>query len=145
MKPLKYAAIFFVLTAVAASSAAPTFGDLAVLLAKGYFGSYVKQDASLEQCVAFLNSKGVCFSLFDLMDVNKAVTQEDCARVVGQSMLLFSGEAEIINGCIKKPLEAETWVDYCLMNDIDFPPIWNRLVQCTADGSVPEVRTFFGK
>lgn len=133
------------LISTVARAATPAFGDLAVLLAKGYFGSYVEQDASLEQCVAFLNSKGICFSLFDLMDADKAVTKEDCARVVGQSMLLFSGEAEIVKGCIKKPLEAETWVDYCLMNDIDLPQIWDRLVQCTAGGSVPEVRTFFGK
>lgn len=133
------------LISTGARAAAPAFGDLAVLLAKGYFGSYVTQDASLEQCVAFLNSKGVCFSLFDLMDTEKAVTKEDLARVVGQSMLLFSGEAEVVNGCIKKPLEAETWIDYCLMNDIDLMPVWNRLVQCTANGSVPEVGVFFGR
>lgn len=145
MKLLQHTLLFLVLIFGGAHAAAPTHGDLAVLLAKGYFRSYVKQDASLEQCVAFLNSKGVCFSLFDVMDSGKAVTREDVARVVGQSMLLLSGEAETVNSCIKKPLGAETWVDYCLLNDIDLRPIWDRFVQCTAEGSLPEVRKFFGK
>ncbi len=105
----------------------------------------MRPDASLEQCVAFLNSKGVCFSLFDLMDPDKTVLKEDVARVVGQSMLLFSGEAEVANGCIKKPLGAEKWVDYCLLNDIPLEPVWNGFVKSTADGSLPEVRKFFGR
>lgn len=145
MKLLRHIAFFLILVTQAVCAATPTFGDLAVLLAKGYFGGYVKQDASLEQCAAFLNSRGVSFSLFDLMDPSKGVTQEDLARVVGQSMLLFSGEAEVVNGCIKKPLEAETWVDYCLLNDIDLRPVWNRFVLCTAEDSLPEVRRFFGR
>ena len=99
----------------------------------------------MEQCAAFLNSKGVEFSLFDLMDPDKAVTKEDLSRVVGQSELLFSGEAEVVRGRIKKPLEVETWVDYCLLNDIDSPAIWDRFVQRTADGSLPEVIKFFQK
>lgn len=123
----------------------PTFGDLAVLLAKGNFGNYVKPDASLEQCVAFLNRQGVCFSLFDLMDPDKTVTKEDFARVVGQTALLFSGKAEVVNGCIKKPVEGESWVDYCLLNDINLPSIWDGFVQKTAEGSLPEVRAVFGR
>ena len=124
-------------------AAEPTFGDLAVLLAKGYFGSYVPPDASMAQCVVFLNKRGVCFSLFDLIDPDKTVKKEDFARVVGQSVLLFLGEAEVVAGSIKKPFEAETWVDYCLLNDIDLTPVWNGFVQRTADGSLPEVRKFF--
>lgn len=128
-----------------AGAAQPTFGDLAVLLAKGYFRSYVSQDASLGDCVAFLNQKGICFSLFDIIDSNKAVAKEDLARVMGQSILLFSGEAELLNGCVKKPAEVETWVDYCLLNDIDCESVWAGLVQRTSDGSLPEVREFFGE
>lgn len=124
-------------------AAKPTFGDLAVLLAKGYFGGYVGQEASLKQCVMFLNKQGICFSLFDLMDPDKTVNKEDVARVVGQSMLLFSGESELSNGCIKKPLKAKNWVDYCLLNDIDLRPIWNGIVQRTSGGSLPEVKRFF--
>jgi len=145
MRRLKYTALCLILAAGGVRAASPTFGDLAVLLAKGYFGSYVKQDASLEQCVAFLNKQGVGFSLFDIIDPDKAVTKEDFARVVGQSILLLSGEAVVINGRIKKPLEAETWVDCCLLNDIDLPPIWDRFVRRTAAGSLPEVSKFYGK
>lgn len=124
-------------------ASSPTFADLAVLVAKGYFGRYVGQDASLEQCAAFLNRQGVCFSLFDLIDPDKAVKKEDVARVVGQSMLLFSGEAEVVNGCVKKPSEVESWVDYCLLNDIDLATIWAGFLQRTAEGSLPEVKRFF--
>lgn len=141
----KYMILFLFLAVGSARASAPTFGDLAVILAKGHFRSYVGQNASMEECVAFLNGKGVSFSLFDLIDPDKAVTKEDCARVVGQSMLLFSGEAEVVNGCIKKPLDVKTWVDYCLLNDIDLGLIWSRLVQRTAEGSLPEVRRFFGR
>jgi len=133
------------LISTVARAAAPTFADLAVLVAKGYFRNEVRPDASLEQCAAFLNSKGVCFSLFDLMDPDRTVLKEDVARVVGQSMLLFSGEAEVVNGCIKKPLGVETWVDYCRLNDIPLERVWNGFVKSTADGSLPEVRKFFGR
>ncbi len=142
MKHLKNI-LFLSLIVGGAHAAEPTFGDLAVLLAKGYFGNEVSQDASMAQCVVFLNKRGICFSLFDLIDPDKTVKKEDFARVVGQSVLLFSGEAEVLNGCVKKPLEAETWVDYCLLNDIDLKPVWDRFVQRTADGSLPEVRMFF--
>lgn len=145
MRVSKSIALFIIFLAGQVLAKAPTFGDLAVLSAKGYFMSYVGQTASLEECVAFLNGRGVNFSLFDLIDPDKAVTKEDCARVLGQSALLYSGEAEIVNGRVKKPLEAKTWVDYCLLNDIHFEPVWDRLVQRTAEGSFPEVRKFFGE
>lgn len=145
MKSLKYILSLLLLTAGGACASAPCFGDLAVLAAKGYFGSYVRPDASLEECAAFLNRQGISFSLFDLMDPERAVTKEDLARIVGQSTLLFLGEAEIVEGHIKKPLEAETWVDYCLLNDINLQPVWEGLVQQTADGPTPEVERFFGR
>ncbi len=144
MNLLRYIPVFLILAACNAQASSPTFGDLAVLVAKGYFGNYVKQDSSLEECVAFLNRNGISFSLFDLMDPDKVVKNEDFARVVGQSTLLFSGEAEVVSGHIKKPAEAETWVDYCLLNDIDLRPIWDGFVQRTANGPTPEVVKFFG-
>ncbi len=144
MRISKYISFFFILVICNVQASAPTFADLAVLLAKGYFGSYIKQNASLEECAAFLNSRGVSFSLFDLMDPDKAVKNEDFARVVGQSTLLFSGEAEVVSGGIKKPVEAETWVDYCLLNDINLSPVWSGFVQRTSEGSTPEVAKFFG-
>jgi len=122
----------------------PTFADLAVVVAKGHFKDYVDRGASLEECAAFLNSKGVCFSLFDLMDPNAVVSQEDFARALGQSTLLFMGEAEVVNGSVKKPLEIKTWVDYCLLNDVDLHTLWNGFLQRIEQGSLPEVRRFFG-
>ena len=110
------------------AEASPSYNRLAELLAKGYFKAYVPADASTAECVAFLNSRGVCFSLFDLMDPKAEVTREVFARAVGQSMLLFSGEAELEDGCIKLPLEAKTWVDYCLLNDIDFRQLWDKFL-----------------
>jgi hypothetical protein len=122
----------------------PHFADLAVLLAKGWFGSYVAPDAPLNECVAFLNRQGVCFSVFDVMDPHAKVTKEDFARAVGQSTLLLKGEAELENGCIKKPLEAKSWVDYCLLNDVKADILWDRFVERAAQGSVSEVTDFFG-
>ena len=127
-----------------ASAASPTFADLAVYVAKGYFKNDVSRDASLEQCAAFLNHHGVCFSLSDLIDLKAEVTREDFARVVGQSTLLFLGEAEVVNGCIKKPTGIETWVDYCLLNDVNLPVLWNGFLQRMEKGHFSEVQRFFG-
>ena len=147
MKNLRHVLFTFLFAAgflPMALASQPTFADLSVLLAKGYFKNHVPADATMEQCAAFLNSKGVCFSLFDLMDSKAAVKQEDFARVVGQSTLLFLGEADVINGCIKKPLGIETWVDYCLLNDVSLPLLWERFLQRMEKGSLPEVQRFFG-
>jgi len=134
-----------VLLILAGNSGAATFADLAVVLAKGSFRGYVDPEAPLEQCVAFLNRHGICFSLFDLMNMEKSVSKEDVARVFGQATLLFSGEATVVNGCIKKPLEAETWVDYCLLNDVDLIAILKRVDDLTSGGLLPEVKAFFKK
>jgi hypothetical protein len=126
-------------------SVGPGFADLAVLLAKGWFSSYVPQNASLAECAVFLNSQGICFDLFDLMDSSVPETQEDFARVIGQAQLLLSGEAERTNGCIRRPLEAETWVDYCLLNDIPAASLWDGFLRRMGEGSLPEVTTFFNR
>lgn len=143
MKLFNYTFFFCLVTVGVARSAG--FGDLAAFSAKEYFGGYVVKDASLERCVTFLNSRGVSISLFDLMDQGKVVTKEDFARVAGQSKLLFLGDAELKKGCVQKPLEVETWVDYCLLNDIDIQPLWNRFSARTAEGQLPEVKKFFNK
>jgi len=114
------------------------------LLAKGYFKDDVSADASLEQCSAFLNDHGICFSLFDLMDPTAVVTPEDFARVVGQSTLIFLGEAEVDEGCVKKPSGVDTWVDYCLLNDVDLQPLWNGFAQRVKEAPLVEVQSFFG-
>ena len=125
--------------------AAPTFADLAVLLARGYFKEHVSSDASVAECVAFLNQHGVCFSMFDLMDPNARVTKEDFARAIGQSKLLFFGEAELERGCVKRPRDAASWVDYCLLNDVSLNSVWVRFLKRTEKESLPEVRQFFGR
>lgn len=149
MKMLHYAVCFLLLGCGRAfaepAAKGPGFGDLAVLLTKGYFGNHVKPDASVAECVAFLNGQGICFSLFSLVDPAAAVTKEDLARALGQSALLFSDEAEVVNGCIKTPLGIESWVDYCLLNDIDLLPIWDRFIKRTGAGTLPEVKELSGK
>jgi hypothetical protein len=113
------------------AQADPTFADLAVLLAKGQFKEHVPADAALEECVAFLNQQGIYFSLLDLMDPSRRVTKEDFARVIGQSKLCFLGESEVVDGRIKKPKEAVTWVDYCLLNDVVLFSVWDQFVSHT--------------
>lgn len=129
----------------APANGARTFGDLAVLMAKGYFKDYVAEDATLEECVGFLNKQGICFSLFDVMDRSVHVSKEDFARVVGQSKLLFLGEAELENGCIKRPLDVNSWVDYCLLNEIGLDDLWYGFNRRVSKGSLPEVIRFFEK
>lgn len=136
------ALIFFCVFSVSAF-AAPTFGDMAVLVAKGYFNNAVAPDASLEECVAFLNRYGVHFSMFDLLDPDVLVAKEDFARVIGQSHLLLLGEAETENGLIKRPNGIDSWVDYCLLNDVDLTEFWNGFLRKTEKKSVPEVQKFF--
>lgn len=102
------------------------FKTLAVLLAKGWFPDHVARNASVAECVDFLNKHGICFSIFDLMNPAAKVTYEDLARVAGQAAILFEGEAVIERGCIKKPKEMKTWVDYCLLNDIEINEIWKK-------------------
>ena len=142
---IRFLLVFVILAGWCSQGNAATYSDLAVFVAKGYFGGNIKQDASLEQCAAFLNSRGIYFSLFDMMNKTKAVTEEDFARVIGQSVLVFSGDAEVVNGRIKKPLEGQSWIDFCLLNDIDYKPVWDRFVARTAEGSLPEVNRFFGR
>lgn len=145
MRKLVYPVLLLFAVLSVPVQAAPTFADLAVLLARGYFKDNVPPDASVEECVVFLNQHGICFSMFDLMDPNARVTKEDFARVIGQSRLLFLGEAELERGCIKKPIKVKNWVDYCLLNDVPLQPVWDRFRKKTEKESLPEVRRFFGK
>ena len=141
---LCFAALFLMSSALVVR-AEPTFADLAVLLAKGQFKEHVSQDASLEECAAFLNRRGICFPLFDLMDREKRVAKEDFARALGQSRLRFLGEAELENGCIKRPDKLKSWVDYCMLNDVDLDRFWNGFRKRVEKSSLPEVERFFKK
>jgi len=128
----------------AAETYAPTHADLAVFVAKGLFRDHVPGDASLKDCVAFLNANGICFSFFDILDRKSIVSKEDVARVMGQADVLFLGEAEVVNGCVSRPMGAKSWVDYCLLNDITYSPVFKKLKECTEGGPLPEVQRFFG-
>lgn len=145
MRRLLYSVLFLVAVTSVPVQAAPTFADLAVLLATGYFKEHVPPDASVVECVAFLNQHGVCFSMFDLMDSNARVTKEDFARVIGQSTLLLLGEADVGGGCVKRPIETASWVDYCMLNDVALRTIWAGFLKRTEKESLPEVRIFFGR
>lgn len=116
--------VVFLLGSVA--SGGRSFRDLAEMMAKGWFARHIDAEASVSECIAFLNQHGICFSLFDLADPHRTVGDEDFARAVGQATLLFKGEAEIQQGCIKKPGEAKSWIDFCILNDIEYDLLWRK-------------------
>lgn len=145
MKNFVYFTSVVFLAFSACVQAEPTFADLAVLLAKGQFKEHIPADASVEECAAFLNQHGVCFSIFDLADPERQVTREEFARVIGQSRLLFTGEANVVGGCIKRPDDATSWVDYCLLNDVGLQVFWVGFLRRTEQGSLPEVNRFYKK
>jgi hypothetical protein len=98
-----------------------THADAAVVLAKysGYFDRYVDEDASLNDCVAFLNKTGIYFGLMEVVN-GAEFTQGDFARVMGQMALVFNGDAEYAAGKVKLPNGIASWKDYCTMEDINF-------------------------
>ena len=98
-----------------------THADAAVLLAKysGYFDRYVDKDASLEECVRFLNKTGIYFGLMEVVNGSK-FTIKDCARSMGQIDLILSGEAEYIHGKVKLPKGIDTWALFCIMHDVKY-------------------------
>jgi len=107
--------------AVAPDEVVLTHADAAVILAKysGQFDRYVAEDAGLSECVAFLNKAGVYFGLMEVVN-HSEFAAADCARVMGQIALLKSGEAEYASGKIKLPNNMESWVDFCIINDISY-------------------------
>jgi hypothetical protein len=139
----KLCCILFLFFCVGRVVAAPTYADLAVLTAKGYFKDHVPSDASVGRCVAFLNDLGIRFSLFDVMDPAASVTEEDFARVLGQMTLLFQGEADVVKGVVRLPDEADSWIDFCLLNDIKCRDFWINFNQRLKNGPSEEARRFF--
>ena len=99
----------------------------------------------MQECVQFLNGKGICFSLFDLLDPDARVLLEDFSRVMGQSTLLFLGEASLKGGCIERPKGIKSWVDYCLLNDVDSAVLWKSFVQRAEGDSEDGTPQFFKK
>ena len=107
------------------SSKVLTYADASVLFAKylGFFDGYVKEDASLSECVSFLNKKGISF---DLMDITSGVEfrKEDCARVFGQINLVLNGESQFLSGKVKLPFGIDSWGEYCILNGLNFIDIY---------------------
>jgi hypothetical protein len=106
---------------VAHDRIAPTHADAAFIITKysGLFNRYGPQDASLNDSVAFLNKHGVYFGLLEVVNGTE-FTRKDCARVMGQISLVFSGDAEYFGGKVKLPKDVDSWEVFCIMQDIKY-------------------------
>ncbi len=99
----------------------PSHADAAIFFAKysGLFETYVAKDATLDECVSFLNGRGIYFGLLEV--VKRAdFTVNDCARVMGQLSLVLSGEAEYRSGKVKLPNGIDSWVVFCHLNNVKY-------------------------
>ncbi len=108
----------------------PSHADAAVIFGKysGLFDEYVSEEASLNECVAFLNRNGIYFGLLEI--VNGAdFTLHDCARVMGQMNLVFSGEAEYLGGKVKLPSGIDSWDEFCILNDVKYVQGYESLME----------------
>lgn len=113
----------------AAGRPVPSHADAAVILAKysGLFDRYIQEDATLNDCVAFMNKTGIYFGLLEVVNGTE-FTLRDCARVMGQINLLFSGEAHFEAGKIKLPADIDSWEDFCILYDVKYVEGYRRLV-----------------
>ncbi len=98
-----------------------THADAAVILAKytGLFDRYVSEKATLDECVVFLNQTGIYFGLTEIIN-GEEFTLDDCARVMGQIELIFTGEAEYLAGKVILPKNIATWECFCIMTGVDY-------------------------
>ena len=110
----------------------PTHADAAIIFAKysGLFDRYVQDNATLDECVSFLNGAGVYFGLFEIVN-GAEFTLQDCARVMGQMNLLFSGEAERQSGKVRLPKGMDSWVEFCILNDVKYIDGYKNLCATT--------------
>jgi len=107
-----------------------TYADAAIIFAKysGQFDRYISPDASLSECVKFLNNIGISFNLKSILN-REEFTLKDCARVMGQIFLLFRGDAEFDFGKVSLPEEAGSWEDYCLLYDIKYREVYDAMIE----------------
>lgn len=133
---LIYITIFCVVPSRAESPVAPqqkivpTHSDAAMILAKHarLFDRYVEKDASLNDCVSFLNSNGVYFGLLEVVNGSE-FTKKDCARVMGQIELIFTGEASYLAGKVILPKDIASWEEFCTMEAVDYVQGYEAVVQ----------------
>jgi hypothetical protein len=106
----------------------PSHADAAVILAKysGLFDRYVPQTATLNDCVSFMNEQGIYFGLMEVVN-NSEFTLKDCARVMGQIELIFSGSAEFQMGKVLLPKGIASWEEFCIMEDVDYTQGYEEL------------------
>lgn len=114
----------------ARQSTVPTQAEAAIIFSRelGMFDRYVAWDASRSECVTFLNRQGVYFGLLEVTRGGD-FTLHDCARVMGQLSLLFSGEAEYLAGKVKLPKGIDSWEEFCILNDVKYVQGFESLVQ----------------
>lgn len=103
----------------------------AVAFAKsaGMFDGYIDSDATLSDCVSFMNEQGILFSLSDVIS-QKTFTSKDCARVMGQISLIFLGEAKRefgSVGMIMLPDNVDSWEQYCIINGVEYKEMYKKL------------------
>ncbi|MBN2786557.1 MAG: hypothetical protein JXR25_17200 [Pontiellaceae bacterium] len=107
----------------------PTHADAVMVIAKysGLFERYISEGASLNECVAFLNQHGVYFGLLEVLNGSE-FSRVDCAKVMGQLNLLFSGEAQFEAGKVKLPSGVASWEEFCILNDVQYAQGYEKLV-----------------
>lgn len=98
-----------------------THADAAVVIVKysGFFQENLPEDATLDGCVSFLNKIGVYFGMMEVVNGTE-FTMQDCARVLGQLHLIFSGDAEYLSGKVILPKAIDSWEKFCIMNYINY-------------------------
>ncbi len=112
----------------------PTHADAAIIIAKhtGLFDHYIESDATLNECVVFLNKHGIYFGLLEVVN-GKEFTLNDCARVMGQIELIFSGEAEYFVGKVKLPKNIDSWKEFCIMSGVNYKKGYSMFININSD------------
>ncbi len=107
----------------------PTHADAALVFAKytGLFERYIPEDAPLGECVSFLNGVGIYFGMLDVVNGSE-FSIKDCARVMGQMNLLFSGEAQFVAGKVALPNNVDSWQKFCILNNVDYVQGYRELI-----------------
>jgi len=107
-----------------------THADAAILFAKhlSLFDGYVADEASLDECVQFLNKTGIYFGLLEVIN-GAEFAFEDCARVMGQIELVLNGEAEYTFGKVSLPDRIRSWEEYCVLNGLEYRLAHQRLLE----------------
>ena len=104
-----------------ASRAVPTHASAAIIFAKhsGLFDRYVAKDASLSECISFLNEQGVYIGLMEVVNGSE-FGKDDCARVMGQIELLLAGEATFLRGKVLLPKGFDSWKRFCILEGVEY-------------------------